>query len=86
MPKLGRHFSGQDMLSQERLQTFKRDDMILERAMRLVDQKADMNEDTRSRLRQIFILSLPKDAEKRAPDMQPIVDILCGGDLGYVSS
>jgi hypothetical protein len=84
--KIGSAFSGQDMLAQERLQTLKRNDMILDRAMRLVDQKADINEDTRSRLRQIFILSLPKDAEKRAPDMQPIVDLLCGGDLGYVSS
>jgi len=84
--KIGSAFSGQDILAQERLQALKRNDMILDRAVRLVDQKADINEDTRSRLRQIFILSLPKDAEKRAPDMQPIVDLLCGGDLGYVSS
>lgn len=79
-------FSRQDRSAWETLQALKPSDMLLERAVHLVAQRADINEDTRTRLQQIVLLLLSKDVEKRAPHMQSFVDLLCGSGLGYVSS
>lgn len=79
-------FSGSDETALERLYVLKRKDTLKESALRLISQKIDLNENVCLRLQRVFSLSLAKNAEKRAYDMQTFVDLLCSDDnLEYVA-
>jgi hypothetical protein len=75
-------FSGQAQnQAAERLQILKKEDRLLDCALRLVSQMAETTDQTRECLQKVFRLSLPGNPEERAPDMQPFVDLLCNQEL-----
>lgn len=79
-------FSGRDETALERLYVLKRKDTLKESVLRLISQKTDLNENVCLCLQRVFSLSLAKNAEKRASDMQTFVDLLCSDDnLEYVA-
>jgi hypothetical protein len=78
---VGRAFSGQDQAEMAKLQALKQDgDALLDCALRLVKQSHDLDEDVRNRLLKAFPLTLISDPNKRASNMESLVDALCVED------
>jgi hypothetical protein len=75
---VGSAFSGQGQMEMAKLQVLKQDgDALLDCALRLVKQSHDLDEDVRNRLLQAFPSTLVSDPNKRVPNMEPLVDVLC---------
>jgi serine/threonine protein kinase len=79
--KLYDAFVSWDDAALEILETSKHNGTIMYYALQLVSQKPNLSDDTRLRLQRVFIQSLEHDPDKRAPDMQPFVDLLCENDV-----
>jgi serine/threonine protein kinase len=61
-------------------QELKASGKLLESVLELLWRKAEIPEDTRSVLEQLFRLSLPKDPVKRATQMDIFIDLLCDSE------
>jgi len=70
-------FRGQDESVRESLQNHKQNGTILMLALNQLSRKAELDEHMRHRVQAVFQMALERDPGKRAPDMQPFVELLC---------
>jgi hypothetical protein len=70
-------FSCQDKTAEERLERLKKEDKLLGYVVQLISKRKNLADETRTRLQQVFNLSLSREPQERASDMQPFVNLLC---------
>lgn len=70
-------FTGQDIVARSIFEELKHDGTLLDCTLQLVLQKSNLSDETRILLQKVFRLTLEYNPIKRAPDMQPFVDLLC---------
>ena len=69
-------FTKQDTEATVKLQELKKSgDDLLAYTLRLLERKSELGDDTRARLRQILILALALDPEKRPSSMDPFIEL-----------